>query len=616
MNGGGPKARTRHARLNASETRQEASLVPVAGADAGTGQPMKRRPDAEYQTNPSPVKRPRLTHTGTQTDRIVSLEPFTGLQASADDVPCAKKQAALPQTNTRRSRVGREETSRAARTGRQQKPAEHPHTPLPASVIGRPEKLPPAKPPQKRRIDGGSSTGRAGDSDDRNERPPKRARLTRKNLALFNRMAKKKANKGSASAAPESGTTTSTTQTKTISTTSSGFADQADKNGILNTRRSKRPQNFEETANRLARSRETASPPEDEYRRYLKATGKSGSTEMTVLVRMAPLLKTYDDDDGYSQEFNRAFTNLPKDLGFNNGLSAPQPDFVEGLEKREYRPFAFDERIHGAVLYKDDPDALALAHLAGEWKGPGKDMEGARLQSAYDGAALVHGRSQALDSIGKPYLAGHAKVTTFTTDGTNLNFFAHYAAPTEDGTLEYHQYPITSTNLKNSFEEFKRARRQLRNAQDEARRESYEIRDQLKEYWKAKKTQPAPLASIEDEDEDEEEDDNGDEDGDDYEVVEQRPEVQPTYQPTPSASSKPRHRKTTSSDCPHTTASSPPPPAADQAPLSQSSTSHGSLDYWQVDGVTGGYFHVHMDGTVTWRNEALDVCSPREVGAE
>lgn len=28
---------------------------------------------------------------------------------------------------------------------------------------------------------------------------------------------------------------------------------------------------------------------------------------------------------------------------------------------------------------------------------------------------------------------------TFTTDGTNLNFFAHYAAPSEDdGTLQYH----------------------------------------------------------------------------------------------------------------------------------------------------------------------------------
>jgi len=26
---------------------------------------------------------------------------------------------------------------------------------------------------------------------------------------------------------------------------------------------------------------------------------------------------------------------------------------------------------------------------------------------------------------------------TFTTDGTNINFFAHYAAPSENGTLKY-----------------------------------------------------------------------------------------------------------------------------------------------------------------------------------
>jgi hypothetical protein len=31
-----------------------------------------------------------------------------------------------------------------------------------------------------------------------------------------------------------------------------------------------------------------------------------------------------------------------------------------------------------------------------------------------------------------------AGVMTFTTDGTNINFFAHYAAPSENGTLKYH----------------------------------------------------------------------------------------------------------------------------------------------------------------------------------
>ncbi|KAK3369500.1 hypothetical protein B0T24DRAFT_596237 [Lasiosphaeria ovina] len=134
-------------------------------------------------------------------------------------------------------------------------------------------------------------------------------------------------------------------------------------------------------------------------------------------------------------------------------------------------------------------------------------------------------------------------------------------------TLEYHQNPITSTNLKNSFEEFERARRQLRNSQDDAREESHELRDQLKEYWKGRKPQPAPLPPIEDED--------------DYEVIEQQPEEQPTYQPTPSTSSKPRHGKTLSSGSSHSTMSSS-PLAVNQSPSSQSSRSHKRLDCWQV----------------------------------
>lgn len=138
-------------------------------------------------------------------------------------------------------------------------------------------------------------------------------------------------------------------------------------------------------------------------------------------------------------------------------------------------------------------------------------MEEAQLQSRYDGASLVYARNQALDTIGKPYLAGHAKVTTFTTDGTNLNLFAHYATPTENGKFEYHQYPIESTNLIRSYEGFKEGRKQLRYAQDLAREESCRLRDELKDYWRTGKSQPVPLPTINDE----------------YEVIEPQPDYHP-----------------------------------------------------------------------------------------
>ncbi|KUI64371.1 hypothetical protein VM1G_11174 [Cytospora mali] len=247
-------------------------------------------------------------------------------------------------------------------------------------------------------------------------------------------LVQKGANKASASASSES--ITGSTTTKTTSTTTSGFALLAHKNGILEPRLSKPPNNLEHIRKQLARSRKNASLPESVYERYVNKV-EVAPNEATMVVEMSgKLLKEYDD-----KGYHRAFTGFPKDVDFNNGLSAPQPDFVEGLETQEHEPCPVDEHVSGAVLYKDDPYSVTLPHIAGEWKGRGKDMEEARLRNGYDGAALVYGRSQTLDTMGKPYLAargGHAKVTTFTTDGTSLDFYAHHAASSDGGTLKYH----------------------------------------------------------------------------------------------------------------------------------------------------------------------------------
>ncbi|KAH6630211.1 hypothetical protein B0J18DRAFT_93229 [Chaetomium sp. MPI-SDFR-AT-0129] len=337
------------------------------------------------------------------------------------------------------------------------------------------EQVPANPPSRKRHI--------AVDNDD--DKPQsKRARLTRKNLALFDKMGKKKDHQDS---------TTSSQTTKTTSTRVSGFADQAYKNGILPPRHSKPPTNLKDIHERHARSRATASPTKSEYQRYTSKVGRAPNEATMVVDTSRRMLKGYDDDEGYHQSFNQSFTGFPEGVGFNNGLSAPQPDFVEGLEKREYGPFPVDEHISGAVLYDDDPDSLALPHLAGEWKGRGKNMEEARLQSAYDGAALVFARNQALAHIGKPDPPGHAEVTTFATDGTTLNQYAHYAEESEDGTTKYHQYRFKSTNLIDSHGGFKDGYKHLRNAQDHARNQSYALRDDLKEYWQQQRSTLQPI---------------------------------------------------------------------------------------------------------------------------
>lgn len=294
-------------------------------------------------------------------------------------------------------------------------------------------------------------------------------------------MGKKNKKESRKSSSSYRNSTSKSQKTKTTSITTSSFADQAYKNSILPPHHSKPPTNLKDIQERHSKSRTTTSPTESEFKRYFNKVERAPNESTMVVETTRRIIKDYNEED-YHQSFNQSFTGFPKDVGFNNGLSAAQPDYVEGLEKAVYDPFPVDEYVPGAVLYEDDPDSLALPHLAGEYKARGKNMEEARLQSSYDGAALVYARNQALSYMGKSDPPGHAEVTTFTTDGTTLNQYAHYAEKTEDGTTKYHQYRIKSTNLIDSHQEFKDGRRGLRNAQDYARDQSYTLKDDLKEY--------------------------------------------------------------------------------------------------------------------------------------
>lgn len=150
----------------------------------------------------------------------------------------------------------------------------------------------------------------------------------------------------------------------------------------------------------------------------------------------------------------------------------------------EFRPFPVEKHVDGAVLFKDDHISVTLPHLAGEWKGPDGNMTAAALKCRYDGAALVYARNNALAYLGKSDPPGHAEVTTFATDGAKLKLYAHYAAPSDEGTLEYHQYQFAKADLTDSYQGHKDGRKGLRNQQDHAFKLSYALKDQLKEHWK------------------------------------------------------------------------------------------------------------------------------------
>jgi hypothetical protein len=113
---------------------------------------------------------------------------------------------------------------------------------------------------------------------------------------------------------------------------------------MLNPLISKPPTNLKQMREQAAGSRKTAPPTESVYERYVHTVG-SAPNEATMDVEMSEhILKKYNDK-GYQRAFNKAFTGFPKDVGFNNDLSAPQPDFVEGLQKQDYRQFPVDDHV-------------------------------------------------------------------------------------------------------------------------------------------------------------------------------------------------------------------------------------------------------------------------------
>lgn len=116
---------------------------------------------------------------------------------------------------------------------------------------------------------------------------------------------------------------------------------------------------------------------------------------------------------------------------------------------------------------------------------------------AYDGACFVYGRNQALRYLENeaeeavlaeneriPPSNDNAAVVTCTTNGENIHFFGYFASKSKKRGTQYHQCHISSGNLVDSYEGFKRGRRMIRNAQEYAKNEAQNLRDQLVSPWK------------------------------------------------------------------------------------------------------------------------------------
>ncbi len=206
---------------------------------------------------------------------------------------------------------------------------------------------------------------------------------------------------------------------------------------------SKPPVNLEELRTELRKPRDSPSPTGSECGDYAqRAVHIKGKASTASLIERR-LLKDYKMRD-YVTETNTVLTGVPANRGFNANLGPPQPDYIEGPTLLSYLPYRIDEEVKGSAVVDGDPYSPTLPHIAGEYTSPAGNMALATMQSAYDGAALVSARWLALSALGRFDEVGRAEIATFTTNGVYIDIDAHFAMPSGDGWLEFHQARIVS----------------------------------------------------------------------------------------------------------------------------------------------------------------------------
>ena len=272
-------------------------------------------------------------------------------------------------------------------------------------------------------------------------------------------------------------TAKTSSSTKTVPSSDPRFPELIQKNGILTKQESTKASNFDEIRNTLKRSRASPSPEPEDFQNFVVEV-KDASNEESIQDAFLPLMRKFDVRE-IKRYRNQQFTKYPPNIGFNDGLSAAKPDFVEGYPKTAFGPYPVEERLGGSAVLAPGASAIALPHIAGEFKRLGGDMLCGTCQAAYDAACLVYGRNNARISVSKIDKANSAYVGSFITDGDRLSISVHYSANNDSGEILYHQCPVFDQSIQMDHETFKLGIRHLRNLQDWAKSNACSIKNDL-----------------------------------------------------------------------------------------------------------------------------------------
>ncbi|KAH6713379.1 hypothetical protein BKA61DRAFT_576946 [Leptodontidium sp. MPI-SDFR-AT-0119] len=201
---------------------------------------------------------------------------------------------------------------------------------------------------------------------------------------------------------------------------------------------------------------------------------------------------------GYFQRPNHPWPAVDNQL--TAVLSDAQPDIVESYRKTDC-PLTVVEVLSGDLAPSSYNEAMPTYTV--EFKSPNGDMKEAKLQCAYDGAIMTEGARAVHKYLNKPGddFYGKTQVLTVAFNGETLKFYGHHAlqippssqpasgvnssaeitaSPVD--TRQYPQYLLAGGNPRDSFEDFQRAYKHTRNAEDIGFKWATERKDELWAY--------------------------------------------------------------------------------------------------------------------------------------
>lgn len=287
---------------------------------------------------------------------------------------------------------------------------------------------------------------------------------------------------------------TSSSKSNNTTTTDKKFGEQLWVNGVRYEHPHAQPPKDLFTVNQyLNRDRDSQPANEDDYQEYLAEIAQADN-EDTVTTNVWPLLSKKPrnrDLFGYNQNIGFQWTEVESTVAAN--ISDPKPDVSESFRHNQY-PSEVVEALGPALvptLY-----GAAMPRFCVELKGPNGSIPSATKQTAYDGAIMVDAAWEAHQFMSKPAdeFLGNTQALTVAVNGSYLHVYVCHAIGSQDNAtnsamasravsypekLQYHQFPLKGVLPSESLEDFQKAQKTVRNAQDWAREKATETKDAL-----------------------------------------------------------------------------------------------------------------------------------------